>query len=99
VYLLAPFDPVVWDRDRFEQLWGWEYRFEAYTPAAKRVRGYYALPMLWRDRVIGWANLAVKNGELQCEFGYVARKPKEQAFDRELEAEVERMKAFLRLKG
>lgn len=99
VYLLAPFDPVVWDRDRFELLWGWEYRFEAYTPAAKRVRGYYALPILWRDRVIGWANLAVKNGELQCDFGYVTVKPKERAFDRELEAEVERMKDFLRLKG
>ena len=38
VRLLAPFDPVVWDRRRFELLWGWAYRFEAYTPAAKRVR-------------------------------------------------------------
>jgi hypothetical protein len=98
VYLLAPFDPVVWDRDRFELLWGWEYRFEAYTPAAKRVRGHYALPMVWGDRVIGWANLAVKNGELRCEFGFVATRPKERAFERELEAEVERMKSFLRLK-
>ncbi len=44
VRLLAPFDPVVWDRRRFEIFWGWAYRFEAYTPAAKRVRGYYALP-------------------------------------------------------
>jgi uncharacterized protein len=98
VYLLAPFDPVVWDRARFELLWGWQYRFEAYTPPAKRVRGYYALPMLWRDRVIGWANLAVKNGELQCDFGYVAAKPRERVFDRELEAEVERIKSFLRVK-
>ena len=47
VRLLAPFDPVVWDRRRFELLWGWAYRFEAYTPAPKRVRGYYALPLLW----------------------------------------------------
>ena len=98
VYLLAPFDPVVWDRDRFELLWGWEYRFEAYTPAAKRVRGYYALPMLWRDRVIGWANLAVKNGELHCDFGYVAARPKDRGFDRELEAEVERIRTFLQFK-
>lgn len=37
--LLAPFDPVVWDRRRFELFWNWNYRFEAYTPAAKRVRG------------------------------------------------------------
>src|SRR5262249_56321164 len=35
VRLLAPFDPVVWDRRRFEWLWGWAYRFEAYTPVAK----------------------------------------------------------------
>ncbi len=46
VRLLAPFDPIVWDRRRFELLWGWAYRFEAYTPAPKRVRGYYALPLL-----------------------------------------------------
>jgi hypothetical protein len=50
----------VWDRRRFEHLWGWAYRFEAYTPAPKRVRGYYALPLLWRDRVIGWGNLAAR---------------------------------------
>jgi hypothetical protein len=36
VRLLAPFDPVVWDRQRFEAFWGWAYRFEAYTPASKR---------------------------------------------------------------
>ena len=64
VRLLAPFDPVVWDRRRFELFWGWAYRFEAYTPAPKRVRGYYALPLLWRDRVIGWGNLAVDSGRL-----------------------------------
>ena len=57
VRLLAPFDPVIWDRARFEHLWGWQYRFEAYTPVKKRVRGYYAMPMLWRDRFVGWANL------------------------------------------
>ena len=60
VRLLTPFDPVVWDRARFELLWGWVYRFEAYTPAPKRKLGYYALPLLWRDRVIGWGNLSVK---------------------------------------
>src|SRR5258707_3378731 len=49
VRLLPPFDPVVWDRARFELLWGWTYRFEAYTPVAKRKRAYYALPILWRD--------------------------------------------------
>lgn len=99
VRLLAPFDPVVRDRARFELLWGWVYRFEAYTPAAKRKLGYYALPLLWRDHVIGWANLSVKNGALESEFGYVAsHQPRDRTFKRELQAELDRMRAFLGLK-
>jgi len=98
VRLLAPFDPVVQDRARFELLWGWVYRFEAYTPPKKRKLGYYALPMLWRDRVIGWANARVENGKLHVQLGYVAGgRPREKAFARELEAEVERMRSFLSL--
>ena len=94
--LLAPFDPVVWDRRRFELFWGWPYRFEAYTPSAKRRFGYYALPMLWRDQVIGWANLSLVDGRLQSEVGYVAKAPpKDRAFTRALEAELERMRRFL----
>jgi uncharacterized protein len=100
VRLLTPFDPVVQDRARFELLWGWVYRFEAYTPAAKRKLGYYALPLLWRDRVIGWGNLVVKNGELKSEFGYVeSRPPSNRAFKRELEAELDRMRTFLNLES
>ncbi len=100
VRLLAPFDPVVWDRRRFELLWGWAYRFEAYTPAPKRVRGYYALPLLWRDRVIGWGNLAVDSGRLVAAIGYVAgRAPRDSIFRRELEAELDRMRRFLGLAG
>ena len=99
VRLLAPFDPVVRDRARFELLWGWEYRFEAYTPASKRKLGYYALPLLWRDRVIGWANLSVKKDALHSEFGYVKSQPRERAFKRELDAELERMRVFLGLES
>jgi hypothetical protein len=98
VRLLTPFDPVVWDRPRFEILWGWVYRFEAYTPAPKRKLGYYALPLLWRDRVIGWGNLSITNGRLTPQFGYVdSRPPQDRAFNRELEAEIDRMQAFLGL--
>ena len=98
VRLVAPFDPVVHDRARFEHLWGWTYRFEAYTPVPKRKLGYYAMPMLWRDRVIGWANLSVKNGELHADLGYVnSVAPRELAFKRELESELARMRTFLRL--
>jgi uncharacterized protein YcaQ len=96
VRLLAPFDPVVHDRKRFQILWDWDYRFEAYTPAAKRKMGYYALPLLWCDRVIGWGNLAMKSGKLTAKFGYVAgRPPPGQAFRGQLEAELERMRVFL----
>jgi uncharacterized protein len=96
VRLLAPFDPVVWDRWRFELLWGWAYRFEAYTPVPLRKLGYYALPLLWRERVIGWANIAVANGGLVADIGYVASPPRERAFKRELAAELDRMRLFLR---
>ena len=95
VRLLAPFDPVVHDRSRFELLWGWGYRFEAYTPAPKRKLGYYALPMLWRDRMIGWANMSVKSGALNSDFGYVQSQPRERMFKRELEAEMDRLRLFL----
>ena len=96
VRLLAPFDPIVWDRHRFEQLWGWAYRFEAYTPAPKRVRGYYALPMLWRDQVIGWGNLTWRDASLKADIGYVAGKPpRDAAFKRALDDELQRVQAFL----
>ena len=95
VRLLAPFDPLVHDRARFELLWGWTYRFEAYTPALKRKLGYYAMPLLWRDEVIGWANLSVQDGQLKSEFGYVGSQPRERSFKRELEAELSRMRLFL----
>lgn len=98
VRLLAPFDPVVWDRRRFEQLWGWAYRFEAYTPAAKRVRGHYAMPLLWRDQVIGWANVHATSGRLTPEVGFVNAAPKCHAFAAALDEELQRMAVFLRLK-
>lgn len=98
VRILAPFDPVVWDRRRFELLWKWPYRFEAYTPVKKRRFGYYAMPLLWRSRVIGWANLSVVGGALKSELGYVAgNAPRERGYTRELEAEVERFRSFLAL--
>jgi uncharacterized protein len=97
VRFLAPFDPVVWDRRRFELFWGWPYRFEAYTPVGKRQFGYYALPMLWRDRVIGWANLAVQEGRLQAQLGYVSGPPRGRSFTRALEAELARARDFLGL--
>jgi uncharacterized protein len=98
VRLLAPFDPIVWDRRRFEAFWGWAYRFEAYTPAPKRQRGYYALPLLWRGRVVGWANAGVADGRLRVEPGYVSgRAPRDAGFKAALALEQQRLTEFLGL--
>ena len=95
VRILAPFDPVVWDRRRFELFWGWRYRFEAYTPPARRQLGYYALPLLWRDQVIGWTNLTAANDRLRAEIGFAHERPRALEFNRELEAELERLREFI----
>jgi uncharacterized protein YcaQ len=94
--LLAPFDPIVWDRARFERFFGWSYRFEAYTPPAKRKLGYYALPLLYADEVIGWANMTTKDGALVSEIGYLrGRAPRGRAFARALDDELSRMRRFM----
>jgi uncharacterized protein YcaQ len=67
---------------------------------AARKLGYYALPLLWRDRAIGWGILTVKGGTLQSDFGYVAsRPPREPAFRRALEEELQRLRLFLGLES
>lgn len=97
VRLLAPFDPVVWDRRRFTLLWNWEYRFEAYTPVAKRKLGYYALPILFRERIIGAANVSVENGKLAADLRFVGNRPRDAAFRRGLDQELTALAAFLGL--
>jgi uncharacterized protein YcaQ len=53
VTFLAPLDPLAWDRDLLLRLWGFDYRWEVYVPAAKRRWGYYVLPLLYGDRFVG----------------------------------------------
>jgi uncharacterized protein len=95
VRLLAPFDPIVWERRRFEHLWGWEYRFEAYTRPEQRRFGYYAMPLLWGYDIIGWANVSLTEGRLDAKLGFVGTRPKDPAFRRSLDAELAAMESFL----
>jgi len=97
VRILTPFDPVIWDRRRFEHLWGWKYRFEAYTPKEKRIRGYYAMPILWAQNVIGWANVNKKGSDIDVELGFVDGRPKNRIFEKELDCEIESLKKWLRV--
>jgi uncharacterized protein len=94
---LAPFDPVVWDRRRFQLFWGWEYKLEAYVPAHKRRMGHYAMPMLWGEQILGWANLKVVDRRLQHELGFAGPQPRGSAFQLALHKALQQMQEFLEL--
>ena len=55
--ILSPFDPVCWNRDRIERIWGFNYRIEIYTPEPKRIFGYYTLPILHNRDLVGRIDL------------------------------------------
>ncbi len=95
VRLLAPFDPIVWERRRFEHLWGWDYRFEAYTKPEQRRFGYYAMPLLRGYDIIGWANVTLVDGRLDAKLGFVGSKPRDQEFRRGLDADLAALERFL----
>ncbi|EDP61673.1 hypothetical protein BAL199_18556 [alpha proteobacterium BAL199] len=102
VRFLSPFDPMIRERERTLRLFGFDYRFEAFVPAAKRVWGYYVLPMLERDRLIGRIELKAhrdQNGlEIRGFWLEPGVRPAKARLAR-VEAEIERWRVFTGLES
>ncbi|MDA3033180.1 MAG: winged helix DNA-binding domain-containing protein [Actinomycetota bacterium] len=99
--LLSPFDPVVWCRDRAERLFGFHYRIESYVPEPKRQYGYYVLPFLLGDELVGRIDLKAdrKAGQLLVQGSYGEPGINERHVAAELAAELRVMADWLELDG
>lgn len=97
--LLSPFDSLVWNRDRTERLFNFHYRIEIYTPKPKRKYGYYVLPVLCGDTLVGRLDAKADrvNGTLRIEAAYVEPGVSAKKVVGRVGAEVRRMARWLSL--